>query len=180
MAKKQPDIPRIIRLRRERVENRRGYLELAAKLIAIAAAAYLVFTQVFLFTQVEGSGMFPAAKDGDLLIVFRLQRDYAAKDLVVYTRDGQRRLGRIVARENDVVQMDDGGSLVVNGTTQTGEILYPTYARTGIEYPYRVTEDSVFVLGDYRTQAEDSRDFGPVPMESVQGKVITILRRRGM
>ena len=43
-----------------------------------------------------------------------------------------------------------------------------------------VPENHVFILGDYRTQTVDSRDFGPVPMECVAGKVITILRRRGL
>ena len=36
------------------------------------------------------------------------------------------------------------------------------------------------LLGDYRTQSEDSRDFGPVPLEDVQAKVITLLRRRSL
>ena len=68
----------------------------------------------------------------------------------------------------------------MNGTPQSGEILYPTYPKEGMEYPYRVPEGTVFVLGDYRTQTEDSRDFGPVSLDDVEGKVITILRRRGI
>ena len=43
-----------------------------------------------------------------------------------------------------------------------------------------VPEGSVYVLGDYRTNTQDSRDFGAIPIKSVQGKVITILRRRGL
>ena len=74
--------------------------------------------------------------------------------------------------------MDETGALTVNGTAQTGEIIYPTVAKPGIEYPYRVPDDSVFLLGDYRSAAIDSRDFGPVPKKNVKGKVITILRRR--
>ena len=75
---------------------------------------------------------------------------------------------------------DDTGILLVNGTAQGGEILYPTYALEGIEYPFRVPENCLFVLGDYRTQATDSRALGPIPLEDVQGKVLTILRRRGL
>ena len=74
--------------------------------------------------------------------------------------------------------MDDSGTLTVNGTNQTGEIIYPTYAKESLIYPYRVPEDSVFLLGDYRTVAVDSRDFGPVSKVQFLGKVITILRRR--
>lgn len=49
-----------------------------------------------------------------------------------------------------------------------------------ITYPYTVPEGHVFILGDYRTQTEDSRDHGPIPMEDVEAKVITILRRQGI
>ena len=124
--------------------------------------------------------MFPAVKDGDLVIVFRIQQEYAKNDVVVYTVDGETHIGRIVARATDTVMLDDSGRLLVNGTNQTGEILYPTYAKEGLTYPYLVPEDHLFLLGDYRTQTEDSRDFGPIPMEDIQGKVITILRRRGL
>ncbi len=67
----------------------------------------------------------------------------------------------------------------VNGTPQTGEIAFPTYAKKGIKkYPYRVPKGCVFLLGDYRTQTKDSRDYGPIKMEDVKAKVITVLRRR--
>ena len=95
-------------------------------------------------------------------------------------KDGQRRVGRVVARETDVITLDDSGTLLVNGTVQSGEILYPSYAKEGITYPYTVPEGHVFILGDYRTQTEDSRDHGPIPMEDVEAKVVTILRRQGI
>ena len=41
-------------------------------------------------------------------------------------------------------------------------------------------EGSVFILGDYRTQSEDSRDFGAVPLTELEAKVITLLRRRSI
>lgn len=124
--------------------------------------------------------MFPALKDGDLVIAFQLQREYAKNDVVVYRADGEERIGRVAARAADVVTLDETGTLLVNGTVQSGEILYPTYAKEGITYPYTVPEGTMFVLGDYRTQAEDSRDLGAISMKDVEGKVITILRRRGL
>ena len=153
---------------------------LAVRLAVFAAVLWVLLTQVYLVTQASGSEMFPAVKDGDLVIAFRLQGDYAKDDVVVYTVDGQRRVGRVVARETDVITLDDSGTLLVNGTVQSGEILYPSYAKEGITYPYTVPEGHVFILGDYRTQTEDSRDHGPIPMEDVEAKVITILRRQGI
>ena len=140
----------------------------------------MLFTQVFVLTQASGNSMFPAIKDGDLLIGYRQQGIYAKNDVVLYRAGGKLRVGRILARENDLVNLDTSGTLVVNGSAQSGEILYPTYAKDALEYPYTVPEGSVFILGDYRTQSEDSRDFGAVPLTDLEAKVITLLRRRSI
>ncbi|MDO4649048.1 MAG: signal peptidase I [Eubacteriales bacterium] len=149
-------------------------------MVLFAGIGWLLFTKVMLFTQVKGNEMFPAMKDGDLLIAFRLQQEYVKNDVVVYTVNGEQKTGRVMGRATDVIMMDDSGSLLVNGTVQTGEILYPTYAKEGIEYPYIVPEESVFILSDYRTRGIDSRDYDAIPLKDVKGKVITILRRRGL
>ena len=59
---------------------------------------------------------------------------------MVYTQGGKLRVGRILGREGDLVALDDSGTLVVNGAVQSGEILYPTYAKDALEYPYTVPE----------------------------------------
>lgn len=179
-TEKEMSISQVISKRRENVSIHEGYKSLFLQLIAIGIVAYLMFTQVLLITQAKGNGMFPAVKDGDLVIGYRLQQEYAKDDVIVYTQDGKLNVGRIVARATDVVTLDDSGTLLVNGTAQGGEIIYPSYAKEGLEYPYRVPENSVFVMGDFRTQTVDSRDFGAVSMENVEGKVITLLRRRGL
>lgn len=170
----------IITQRRNRALDRQGWFSLLLRVLVLLMAGWVLLNQVFIITQASGNGMFPAVKDGDLVIGFRLQQEYAKNDVIVYTVDSETRIGRIVARQTDVVTLDEGGTLLVNGTAQGGEILYPTYAKEGLTYPYTVPEGHVFVLGDYRTQTEDSRDFGPIPMKQVDGKVITILRRRGL
>ena len=179
-AKKKETITSIITARRNRALDRQGYASLVWRLLLLVLTGWIMFSHVFLITQVSGNAMFPAVKDGDQIIAFRLQQEYAKNNVIVYTAEGETHIGRIAAKATDVVMMDDSGSLLVNGTNQAGEILYPTYAKEWLTYPYTVPEKQVFVLGDYRTQTEDSRDFGPIPMENIQGKVITILRRRGL
>ena len=99
---------------------------------------------------------------------------------MLYEHDGKLCVGRILGRASDLVSLNDGGTLIVNGSAQSGEILYPTYAKDGLEYPYTVPEGTVFILGDYRTQATDSRDFGPVALADVKAKIITLVRRRSL
>lgn len=170
----------VIEARRQRLGLRNGYLRLLFQLALTVLAAWLLATQVFLVVRASGNDMFPAVKDGDLVIAYRLQTEYAKDDVVVYELDGELCIGRIAARETDVVNMDDTGILTVNGTAQEGEIVYPTTPGDVLEYPYVVPEGCVFILDDFRTSCEDSRDFGPVAVEDVRAKVITILRRRGL
>lgn len=174
------NISDVIKRRRSKTAIRAGYVSLLWRVVLLAVVGYLIFTQIFLVTQARGIGMFPAIKDGDLIIAFRLQEAYEKNDVVIYKVDGNRKVGRFIAQGSDIVTLDDTGSLLVNGAVQAGEIMYPTYAKENIQYPYQVPEDHVFILGDYRTQTQDSRDFGPIPIEDVEGKIITILRRRGL
>ena len=170
----------VIRARRIALNTRQEYVSLFGRVVVLALTAYVIFTQVFLITQNKGLDMFPAMKDGDLVIAYRLQRDYVKNDVVVYTVDGVRKVGRIVANSNDVVTIEENGTLRVNGAVQSGDIFYPTYPNTGTEYPYQIPDGNVFILGDYRTNTTDSRDYGPISKEYLEGKAITILRRRGL
>lgn len=111
--KRLPTPAEVIARRRDAIALRRGYWSLLWRIIVIAAVCWLMFTQVFLLTQAQGNGMFPAVKDGDLVIAFRLQGDYAKDDVVVYTVDGQRRVGRVVAHYLSLYR--SGGSCVHPG-----------------------------------------------------------------
>ncbi len=182
----EASIEQVIARRRMRVITRAGWLGLLGRLMILAVAGWLLFTYGFLITRCHGQGMYPAVKDGDLCVVFRTEarelfgEKVRAEDVIAYQADGKRAFGRVVAVAGDVVMIGDSGSLMVNGVTEGGEIVFPTYAEGNLEYPYRVPEGCVFVLGDHRTDTTDSRRTGPIPLESVEGKLITILRRRGL
>ena len=180
MAKSPKTTVEVCRRRRMRILNFRDFVSLIFRLALIVLAIWFLLSNVFIVTQSDGMGMFPALEDGDLILGYRLETTFEKGDVVIYQKGDAVYIGRIVAFATDTVMMDDSGKLLVNGTTQAGEIMYPTYAKEGIEYPYRVHEDHIFVLGDYRTQTQDSRDFGAIPMDNLLGKVITIVRRRGV
>lgn len=170
----------IIHRRRINVEIRKGYISLGCRAICLAIIGWLLLTQFLLITQATDTEMFPTIEAGDLVIAYRLQGEYSRSDVVVYTVDGEQKIGRIVGVATDRIIMDDSGTLLVNGTVQSGEILFSTYAKEGIDYPFTVPDGCVFILNDYRTTGEDSRDYGAIPLSDVEGKVITILRRRSI
>lgn len=179
-SESEQNLSKLIRRRRLRAEETNEWISLIGRILLTAAAILILFTQVFLVCRLNGNAMFPALKDGDLLIGFRLERSYVKDDIVLFQRNGEHCAARVAAVAGDYVSLDDTGQLYVNGALQTGDIMYPTYSKDGIEYPYLVPEGHVFLLGDYRTRATDSRDFGAVPVSGIEGKLISLLRRRGM
>ena len=182
MSKKkvEPTLYQVFRKRRADVIIANGYWSLLFRFLFLILALYILFGHVFLITQVTGNEMFPALEDGDVVLAYRLQRDYVKNDVIVYEVNGKTTTGRILGKDGDVINMDDSGTLQVNGTNQGGDIMYPTYAKEGITYPFIIPDDQFFILDDYRTQAEDSRDFGAITGDQIIGKVITIVRRRGI
>lgn len=170
----------VIKRKINQIDSRREYFSLLRRVLLTVLIVYFLFSQIFMIMQLHGNSMFPSLKDGDLIIAFRLQREYLKNDIVVYMADGEKRVGRMIAKGGDVVDITPSGTLIVNGTVQAGEIMYPTYPEEYLQYPYRVPEGHFFILGDYRTQTKDSRHLGPVPENKVKAKVITLLRRRGL
>jgi signal peptidase I len=151
------------------------------KLGTMCLTIWVIFTFIFGITQVKGETMYPSIRDGDLMLYYRLENDFYVGDVVTFLVNGYRRTARIVAMGGDVVDIDEAGQLLVNGDVQSEEIFYPTDKITSeVVYPYTVEENSYFVLCDFRTASVDSRGYGAISEKDLDGKVITILRRRGL
>lgn len=173
---------RVIEKRQAQVRLRRENRYLITDGLSMAlglALAVLVFFQLFGFRVVNGNGMFPAVTDGDLVLGYR-EFTLRKNDVVFYTMEGREYMGRVAAKGGDSIDINDEGTVFVNGTPQVGEITYPTYPPDN--WPGRTTipEGYVFVLGDYRTHTTDSRLFGLIPVENVSMKVAALLRHRGV
>ena len=155
----------------------REILYLLLKIVAIAAAFVVVFTFVFGVLRYSENAMLPAVKDGDLVFYYRLEKEYTASDLVVLRYQGHEQVRRVVATAGDVVDITEDG-LTINGAPH--EIYEQTQRYdTGVEFPMELKEGQIFVLGDSRENASDSRVYGAVDVHDTLGKVMTIVRRRG-
>jgi signal peptidase I len=152
------------------------------KLAAVILALWAIFTFVFGIRQVSGETMYPRLRDGDLILYYRLEQDYQIGDVVVFERRNYPRVARIVAQGGDVVDLNADGQLVVNGNVQEEEVFFATEPDENgeVTFPYTVEADSYFVLCDYRIASVDSRSFGTIPQSDLDGKVVTVLRRRGI
>lgn len=144
-------------------------------------AAVLLQT-VFGLAIVRGGGMSPASGDGDVALTYRLEQAYSANDVIAYrAQSGQQLIGRVVALPGDVVEVTEDGAFKVNGNAQpssNGQSTAP--AESGPAYPLTLGEGQYFVLGDDRMQAVDSREVGAIGINVVEGKVVALLRLRGI
>jgi signal peptidase I len=144
-------------------------------------AVVLVFTFIYGLHRVTDADMTPAVKDGDLVIFYRLDRDYTANDLLLLSFRGQRRVARVIATRGDTVDITENG-LTVNGAFQQELNIYEKTRRyaDGAKLPVTLGEAQVFVLGDSRENATDSRIYGAVNTKDTLGTVIAVIRRRNL
>jgi signal peptidase I len=156
-------------------------LSLLAKIAVVCGIAALAFTLIYGLHRNTDPDMAQAVKDGDIVMFYRLDKDYAAGDLVVLDYKGERQVRRVVAIEGDTVDVTEDGLLVNGALQQEPEIFEKTvrYAEE-IDLPVTVGKGDVFLLGDSRSSATDSRIYGAVDAKDTQGIVVAIARRRGL
>lgn len=164
-----------------RITARREFWALARRILVLALAVWAAFTYLFGLAPVHGEDMYPRLRDGDLAAWYRLEQTYNIGDVVTFRKEGSRQYGRVVARGGDTVDFSEDGQLLVNGSAQQEEVFSPT-SKDGRRqvFPMKLGADEIFVLGDNRTYAHDSRDYGAVKLIDVDGKLISLLRRRGI
>ena len=98
----------------------------------------------------------------------------AFRELFGFPTEGEQDfIKRVIGVEGDTVEGRDGDVLV------NGEPIEEDYLPDGLEtepfQPIDVPEDMIFVLGDNRGDSDDSRNFGPVPVENVVGRAFVLV-----
>lgn len=155
-------------------------LFLLLKIGILVGLLLVMYFYVFGIYRITDNTMFPAVRDGDLTLFYRLQDDFNITDVVVVEKDGETQVRRIIAKAGDTVDIVENG-LMVNGNYQQERGIYTETLpyKEGITYPITIGTDEYFVLADDRTNAKDSRIYGTVKKEEIKGNVMTVLRRRG-
>lgn len=172
----------VILIRRRRLANQEDVSSFLLQLTVLIVLMYFLFTCVFGITPMRNDDMKPKIGSGDLLLYYRLENKWHAEDVVVFEKNGEQYVGRIIARGGDKVEVTEEARVVVNDSYIAENDIYystPQY-ESDVTYPIQLEEDQFFVLCDYRQGAKDSRYFGAVDLSEVKGKVITVIRRSGL
>ena len=143
-------------------------------LIIVAAVAVLTATLWLPVLQIYGNSMTPTLQDGEIIFTVKTSK-FEPGDVIAFYYNNKILVKRVICGPADWVNMDEDGTVYVNGTE-----LYEPYlvdkalGDCNIELPYQVPDGKVFVMGDHRSTSVDSRNtaVGCVAQEQVVGKII--------
>lgn len=165
--------------------NRR---DLVIFIIVLTACVFVIWTRYFWLVcmEVSGGSMNETLNSGDYVLVNRLC-SCSRGDVIVFTTGELEKLGngktksyikRVIAVEDDEIKFVDGKVWLKKSGESGFSLLYEPYVSgqdtfcSGAENEIiKVSKDCVFVMGDNRLNSKDSRSFGEVKLEWVDGVV---------
>ena len=177
--------------RRVRVEMRRYFARHKRRNVKFIIGALIVLLRVgWLFgfvigiDRVAGMSMYPYLNDKDWIVYSRIVNEIRRDDVVVFEKNGEVMIKRVVGLPGEHVEMNRAGNqVVVNGEQMKEEYVTMTAPDAGEtkELPAAtqvIMNGQYLVLGDNRVDSVDSRDsnIGTVASEDVLGKVRWIIR----
>jgi len=152
-----------------------GWMLWVRDLCFSAFAALLIITFLYQPVRVEGTSMLPRLEDQDRLFINKFIYRFSAierGDVIVfhYPRNPQvSYIKRVVALPGDRIRIDRG-QVYVNDKAISEPYIPDEFRDYRSFDPMVVPRDQYYVLGDHRSIASDSRDFGPVRRELIYGK----------
>ncbi len=151
-----------------------------AKVIILAIAiAFILNNYVIVNAQVPTGSMENTVMTKDRIFAFRLAylfEDPQRGDIVVFPFPDDEKvnyLKRIIGLPGDTIEIKNG-KVYINNSKKPLEEDYLKETPTGSFGPYKVPEDSYFMMGDNRNISEDSRFWNNpyVKKEKILGKAI--------
>lgn len=150
----------------------------------IFAGVFFIIIWYFVLSPraIDGISMYPYLQNNDFILVYKLQ--YISKnpqrgDVVVFKHsETQDYIKRVIALPNETVTIQNGKVLINN--VELYEPYLDSTVRTQPEstiregVPYKVPENQFVLMGDNRQYSTDSRDFGAVPKEYIEGRAVVV------
>lgn len=175
------EAPTLSRREREHLQKktrRRSWIEWVIVIVAAIAIAVLLRTFVVQTFYIPSESMVPTLQKHDRVVVNKLSyrmHGIHHGDIVVFTtppgvdRSYKDLVKRVIGLPGDVVEGRDG-HVVLNGKVLEEKYL-PNGTYTSDFGPVTVPANSVWVMGDNRTNSEDSRVFHAIPQNTIVGRV---------
>lgn len=147
-------------------------LEVIEILIIVFALSWFSKTYIVGFAGVKDSAMLPALSSNSQVFVVKFQRTaktLTRGDIIVFQAAGNNSVKRLIGLPGDQIELRNG-FVYINGQPR-----YEPYAQTPATMKMEtviVPKDSFFVLNDNRSEQDDSRKFGCIPIQDIMGKAV--------
>lgn len=163
-------------LKREKYKKRYRKIMLSTlySLIIVAAVAVLIATLALPVMEISGSSMEPTLRDKEIVLLVK-SSDMKQGDLISFSYQNKLLIKRVIGIPGDIVNIDKDGNVFVNGVAlDEPYVTDKTLGECDIKFPYQVTENHYFVLGDRRSTSIDSRSsvIGCVSEDQIVGKIM--------
>lgn len=137
----------------------------------------IVCTIIFTFirpAKIHQTSMLPNYKDGEI-VLYTPWSELEKKDVVIFEKDKEYYIKRIIGMPGDVVEIKNG-NVYVNDKKQDQN--YTKDKTTDGNLKCKVPKNEYFVMGDNRLDSLDSRDIGTINKKHIKGEVkIKILKK---
>jgi signal peptidase I len=182
----------------ERVRGRsyRMVVEWAIILMAVLLCTVLLRTYVVQSFYIPSGSMLPTLQIGDRIIVDKLSyhlHDVHRGDIVVFARpkledqEYADLVKRVVGLPGETISSKNG-DIYINGKKLNEPWLPPgpdsftgplagddPHPQFDLPGPVHIPEGEYYVMGDNRTDSEDSRFFGPIPKSLIVGRAVAVI-----
>jgi signal peptidase I len=129
---------------------------IVAIILGIVLTLFVAKTFVLDIAQVYGKSMLPSLAEGDIVLVFKAA--YGLRNPL----GGYLFLWKMPENRDVVIAFKPGADT-------------PIIKRVWIQEPLELDQRAdLFLLGDNNSESVDSREFGPVPMSNILGRVIKL------
>jgi signal peptidase I len=178
--------------------TRRGYrvvIEWAIILIAVLLCTVLLRTYVVQSFSIPSLSMYPTLQVGDRIIVNKLSYDFHGihrGDIVVFRRppledqDYADLVKRVIGLPGETISSKDG-HVYIDGkqlnepwlppgpASYTGALPGDAHPQYNLPGPVKIPQGEYYVMGDNRTDSEDSRFFGPISKSLIVGRAVAVV-----
>jgi signal peptidase I len=140
---------------------------------------FAVVIIIFLYqpVKVEGTSMAPLISDQERIFINKMVYRFepiSRGDVVVFWYPNDRTksfIKRVVGLPGEIVEIRQGRVYVDEKSLEEPYVL-PAYLDSNNFGPVRVPAHQYFLMGDHRDSSNDSRMFGPVPVDYIYGKAV--------
>lgn len=133
-----------------------------------------LFTHVLQVVRYTGDGMEPGLHSGQTLVLQKTA-NVTEGDIIAFYYNNQVLVRRVICTGGRQIDIEEDGTVLVNSAVlEEPYLTEKSMGQCTISLPFHVQTDEVFVMGDNRAVAMDSRleEIGPIPVERIIGKVI--------